>query len=230
MPKGFSSHNQRGGKTLIERLEHYSMPEPNSGCLLWLGAATNGYGVVYAEGRRHSAHRAAWMLRNGPIPSGKVICHKCDVPGCINPDHLFLGTHADNVADKVAKGRQTRGERHSTARLTEDQAREIIFSGERIRDIAARFGILPQEAYRIRIGERWAHLGARPDCPRLVLRGNHHPRAKITEADAVAIFNDPRGARPIALEYGVTRGCIRRIRRGTAWRHVTGAPLLREAA
>lgn len=92
------------------RLVH---PEALSGCWLWHGCvdeANGNYGRV-AGG---SAHRKSWALVNGPIPAGMCVCHRCDVRLCVNPGHLFLGTHADNQADKVAKGRQAKGATHSS--------------------------------------------------------------------------------------------------------------------
>ncbi len=98
------------------RLERYSMPEPNSGCILWIGRINKdtGYGQLacWAPGTRRkyrAAHRLAWEAVNGTIPTGLLVCHKCDTPPCINPDHMFLGTNADNSADKVAKGRARSG-------------------------------------------------------------------------------------------------------------------------
>lgn len=81
-------------------------PQPN-GCWFWRGNInTNGYGLFALYGqRRIGAHRAAWELTRGPIPQGMIVCHRCDNPRCVNPEHLFIGTHLDNARDRVSKGR-----------------------------------------------------------------------------------------------------------------------------
>lgn len=77
-----------------------------SGCWLWAAGKNNqGYGVCFLDGRRTYVHRLSWELHRGPIPSGLYVCHTCDTPLCLNPDHLFLGTQRDNMADASAKGR-----------------------------------------------------------------------------------------------------------------------------
>jgi hypothetical protein len=81
-------------------------------CVLWTGyVQPNGYAKTSYRGRPEWAHRAAWQKANGPIPDGMWVLHRCDVPLCINPDHLFLGTHLDNMADMRAKGRSAKGDR-----------------------------------------------------------------------------------------------------------------------
>jgi len=91
-------------RTLLERLESRAIPEPNSGCLLWMGSiSTAGYGAMSYHGFQEAAHRLAWQAANGAIPRGLLVCHKCDVRTCINPGHLFLGSHLDNMADRVHK-------------------------------------------------------------------------------------------------------------------------------
>jgi hypothetical protein len=78
--------------------------EPLSGCWLWNGALrSSGYGAAFLAGKAVGAHRAAWTLFRGEIPEGMFVCHKCDVKSCANPEHLFLGTHDDNMRDCAAK-------------------------------------------------------------------------------------------------------------------------------
>jgi hypothetical protein len=91
----------------------------------------NGYGLVWDTDRKKQvkAHRYAWEQAHGPIPPGMCICHHCDVPRCINIDHLFIGTHADNMRDKESKGRGNHrgspGQSHWNSKLTQTQVTEI---------------------------------------------------------------------------------------------------------
>ena len=98
-------------KTLLERFQDKYIPEPMSGCWLWISLVDGkGYGYLrnrIVDGRRKvlKAHRVSWTLHNGEIPAGFQVCHKCDIPGCVNPRHLFIGTNSDNQLDSVSKQR-----------------------------------------------------------------------------------------------------------------------------
>ncbi len=99
-----------------------------NGCWEWTAYKNRGYGRINAErppNKKIRAHRLAYELFVGPIPKGMDVLHKCDNPSCVNPNHLFLGTHADNMTDRNLKGRQAFGERHGRAKLTLRQVKEI---------------------------------------------------------------------------------------------------------
>ena len=137
-------------------------------CWLWTGveALPNDCGFiygrfsVYADQRsvNYRAHRFAWMLANGEIPKGLCVLHECDVPLCVNPNHLFIGTVLDNNRDAMRKGRVTRGEDVNTAKLTEDKVREIFHSNESDSVLGRRHGVHPTSIAKIRNGKSWKHL------------------------------------------------------------------------
>ena len=86
--------------------EKHVYPDPTCGCWIWTGAVRkDGYAHIALRGQNTGAHRAMWQFRNGPMPADKIACHSCDTPLCVNPEHVWPGTHAENTADKFAKGR-----------------------------------------------------------------------------------------------------------------------------
>lgn len=100
-----------GNVPLSHTLERLSIPEPNSGCLLFFGCRqSDGYGYIRRRPALFLAHRVAWRVAFGPIPKDLQVLHRCDVRCCVNPAHLFLGTNDDNRADCVSKERQAKGE------------------------------------------------------------------------------------------------------------------------
>lgn len=134
-------------------------------CVEWAGYRDRaGYGKEgHRTGRsQRFAHRAAWEDANGVIPDGLHVLHRCDNPGCVNVDHLWLGTHADNMADKAAKGRapRLRGESSGTAKLTNEQVAAIRLMRERgslLREISAAFGVHVATISRIARKETWVN-------------------------------------------------------------------------
>ena len=130
-----------------------------SSCWLFLGKSKTPSGHVHFKphGQPTSgAHRYSWALHNGKIPAGKVVCHKCDVPACVNPAHLFLGSQADNIRDARLKQRPM-----GLQKLTEADVlviRRRVASGERQADIAKDFSISPSRVSEIAARLSWAHL------------------------------------------------------------------------
>lgn len=141
-----------------QRLMDRSIPEPNSGCWLWQGALNNGYGQSSWNGSALQSHKVSWRAFRGEIPKGMFVCHRCDTRACINPDHLFLGTHADNMRDMVAKGRQLFGRRHREAKLTESAVLEIRAGGATDSAFAKKFGVAPTTVQQVRIRRSWKQV------------------------------------------------------------------------
>jgi hypothetical protein len=126
-------------------------------CREWQGYVTaKGYG----KSAKGLAHRVAWESVNGPIPKGMLVCHRCDNRRCVNPEHLFLGTPADNSADMVAKGRQCRGQRRSTRLADADVAiiKWCLEAGVQGRKLAALYSVSEMAVSDIKRGATWKHV------------------------------------------------------------------------
>ncbi len=141
----------------------YKYVDKGAGCWEWKGHfARNGYGRFTAHpGRSVIASRFSWELEHGVIPDGAIVCHKCDNPKCVRPDHLFLGTNRDNVDDCVRKGRNTKGEMVGTAKLTADAVRgmrERYASGESQRKLALAFGVSQSTVWGVCNRILWKHV------------------------------------------------------------------------
>lgn len=170
--------------------------EKTPGCWLWTGSCTEkGYGSIGSGGRDGShliASRVSWELYFGPIPAGLWVLHRCDDPACVRPDHLFLGTAADNTADMVSKGRHAhgqtsgpytrpdriaRGERHGSRTKPESTPRGEHHPSAKLTD---------EQVLAIRA--RWTHGGIQQ--------------------------------KQLAAEYGVSRGVVSEVLSGKSWRHL----------
>lgn len=126
-----------------------------SACTLFIGyIGPKGYGRTSYKGKSWQAHRLAWALQNGTIPPGLCVLHKCDTRACINVEHLFLGTNADNVKDKMSKGRHKSlaGEAHPKTSITKDQVLELRAlrkQGVRVYDLSLKFNVSESTVYHI---------------------------------------------------------------------------------
>jgi hypothetical protein len=143
----------------LQELEQYFSVsyrvDKDSGCWLWTGAINPlGYGILTYQGKTLGAHRASLMIKGIEL-GDKFACRKCDVRNCVNPEHLFVGTAADNSHDAWMKGRIPHGEKHSASKITENQVREILAWEGCVSDASRKFGIHSSSVFAIMTGENW---------------------------------------------------------------------------
>lgn len=208
----------------VEKQNEVTSPHVDTPCWIWTASRyPSGYGVmrikINGEWKSRAAHRLHFEHHNGAIPGnvpgsrGWLVCHRCDVRHCVNPEHLFLGSNRDNAQDMSRKGRSPRGERGGLAKITRAQAIAIAratAAGETVESIAARHSIGKTAVSDIRRGRTWSHVtrGIRPG-PR---------RPKLTREDAARIREQyrrqPESHRAIAERLGVSRSRISQILRG----------------
>lgn len=139
--------------------------EPTTGCWLWTGNKFNtGYGCVSRDRTSMLAHRVSWTEANGPIPPDAQVCHRCDTPLCVNPEHLFLGTRQDNMDDMVRKNRSQFGSAKTCAKLTEETVPEFLAECARtsVPKAARKFGLCKSAGYKVVNGESWVRVTGIP--------------------------------------------------------------------
>lgn len=154
---------------ITDEQRFWAKVQKSEGCWLWIaGRTSHGYGVFWFRGRLVLAHRVAWILTHGDIPYSDnrldwCVLHRCDTPACVNPSHLFLGNHSDNMRDMVSKNRhntthRSRGEHRTLAKLTESQVRAIRIDARSQRAIALDYAVSQHTICCIRRRETWRHV------------------------------------------------------------------------
>ena len=210
--------------SLRQRLEHYT--DRNGGpdaCWTWMASSTNeGYGKIFFERRLHLAHRKWWEVTNGPIPVGMYLCHKCDNPICVNPNHMFVGTPADNARDMIRKQRGAQGEKQHMAKLTAERVMAIRNDPRPQAAIASDYGITQSNVSCIRRGLTWGHVGG----PRQFAENLPYKRgrSRLTEDAIRSIRRDSRENVQIARDLGIDPSSVSRIKARKAFAGVSDAP------
>lgn len=200
---------------VAERL--WSYVDKTDTCWLWHGPIVGrGYGKIGAFGQCWRAHRLTWRITHGDIPKGMVVCHSCDTPACCNPDHLFLGTFADNNHDMITKGRARLGQFPKELRPRGDnhysrQHPECLARGTRHGSY-----LHPERV------ARGARHGSKQQ-PDYFLRGESNPNARLTVAGVQALRMarlEGLSFRELGCQFNVSTATAYRVVNRTAWRHI----------
>lgn len=188
-------------------------------CLEFTGAKDpKGYGRVGYQKKTYLAHRLSYLAQLGELPQDKMVCHSCDNPSCIKPEHLFLGSNDDNMLDMLGKGRQQKqwGEGHSQVRLTRQQVLAIRMDERIHRLIADEYGISLPTVANIKARRIWKNLESAAVSMGYA-KGERNGFSKLTAEQVREIRADTRTQQQIADQYGVARTTIGAIKRGKNW-------------
>jgi hypothetical protein len=195
-------------------------------CWIWLGSKDkDGYGWIRAQipgGVTRKAHRFAYAHFRGTIPDGMQVCHTCDNPSCVNPDHLFLGTVADNQKDMRDKGRdrKLKGAECPRALITEEMAIAILRDPRRHAVIAEEYGIRPSTVSSIKTKVSWRYLTEKAATPSPMVPNKQGKSKLFTEKDIREIRSCTEPLKMIATRYGSSVQTICDIRKRRRWQHV----------
>lgn len=219
---------RREDNTLIKRF--WRKVDAGEGCWVWNGAMDKaGYGKILKEPGKNQAyffaHRLSYQIHYGEFNNEFHVCHKCDNPSCVNPEHLFLGTHQDNMDDMVRKGRGKGkalfGEQILWSKLTDEKVETIINSynsGEKVSVLSKRHGVSINNIYSILKGELWSHIDKKAN----YIPGRDYK--KITESDVRQIRKikeeTNKTMTQIAKEFGISLSSVSKIVKFQYWKGV----------
>lgn len=145
-------------RSMKERLQKYDI-EPEKGCWIWKGSKSkNGYGQIKVNKTTKEVHRVSYQEYKGKIPTGMIVRHICDVKHCLNPDHLILGTHKQNMKDMTDRNRQAKGEKAGNSKITEKLVISIFKDKRKNVEIARYYGVNRHTVSDIKRGKSWAWL------------------------------------------------------------------------
>lgn len=184
-------------------------------CWIWTAYTfSKGYGQFWNGSRIMLAHRYSWELHYGTLPKNLFICHKCDNPPCVNPEHLFLGTHQDNMDDMIAKNRD-----YHNKKLTDAQVLQIYNSIKPAKDVAEEYKVHVSTIHEIKRGVTYKKVT------------EHHfkkvgkGRQKLTDEQVLLIFSSPKTLRQIGEEFNITPEMVSYIKKGKSHSKITGCVL-----
>lgn len=193
-------------------------------CWIWYKTDVRQYGRATFHGRRMLAHRFSWLVHHGEPPSDMEVCHSCDVPLCVNPAHLFIGTHKQNMLDAVNKNRmhRPRGQLSGHCKLSDQIVLDILTSELPSCSMAIKHGVRLEHVSKIRTGSTWGHLRQGLTIPeyrdgRTARAENMKPVARIKNPDGkeFAVCNISKFAR----EHGMCRETLRLLIKGSLAHH-----------
>lgn len=210
------------GLTVKQRIELHIISK--NGCWITNYKGGNSRPRIFINGKHHVLARAAYEVYKGTIPEKMCVCHTCDNGLCINPDHLFLGSQLDNIADRQQKNRQAKGSSNGHAKLTESQVAQIrdLLAERKLthRQIADKFGVNPSIICTINTGKSWTHVDG------IRIGAKINPRrvnAKLDDDKVKQIkklLAEGMSTVKIGQLFGVATSTIGSISRNQAWTHV----------
>jgi len=213
--------------TDIQEERFFNKVNKTDTCWLWVGGKSAGYGNFSLNKKEIGVHKISYMHHNKTeIPKGLLVCHSCDTPACVNPEHLFLGTHQENMDDMVKKGRSTKGKRDGDknphSKLTTEQVLEIasLLDTHTNVELAKEYGVSEKAISDIRIGRTWPSVTGKKR--KKNKRSTHNYKITNEQVLEMVTLFDTRTNTQLAKEYGVHRATISNIRTGARWSSVTG--------
>ena len=212
-----------GDLPVHERFMKY-VEKVDSGCWHWLGATNQNYGRFGIKNKNLPAHRASVLLFHEHYPDFDklLVCHKCDNTICVNPDHLFVGTHQDNIDDKMKKNRHVtlKGIDNPNAIIIEKDVIFIRESDLTTYDLALKFNLSTSSINFIRSGKRWKHVGGKITSVKTHTSGNNHPMSKLNEEKVKYILSSNKSVRELSTELGISVMSIYDVKKRRTWKHV----------